>query len=130
MSTHRLPGRARRVRIPRLPVIPAPALTIRPLSSRLEGVLLTSPLVADCAVIGIYSEEQATELPRAYIVPDAQHAKSPTLETDVAKWVEDKLAPHKKLRGGVVVVDVIPKRCVPASARSSSRSELTVPSRP
>ncbi|BGP02219.1 phenylacetyl-CoA ligase [Rhodotorula toruloides] len=77
--------------------------------AELEGVLLASPLVADCAVIGIYSEEQATELPRAYIVPAPEHAKSPTLTKDVAKWVEEKLAPHKKLRGGVVVVDVIPK---------------------
>ena len=33
---------------------------------RLEGVLLNCPLVADAAVIGVYSEEQATDLPRAY----------------------------------------------------------------
>jgi hypothetical protein len=33
---------------------------------RLEGILLSSPLVADAAVIGVHSEEQATELPRAY----------------------------------------------------------------
>lgn len=34
--------------------------------AELEGVLLTCPFVADCAVIGVWSEAQATELPRAY----------------------------------------------------------------
>lgn len=34
--------------------------------AELEGLLLTCPLVADCAVIGVWSEEQASELPRAY----------------------------------------------------------------
>ncbi|GAA5823842.1 hypothetical protein JCM11251_003318 [Rhodosporidiobolus azoricus] len=77
--------------------------------AELEGVLLTCPLVDDAAVIGIWFEEQATELPRAYIVPNAQHAKSPTLTEDIAKYVEERLAAHKRLRGGVVVVDVIPK---------------------
>ncbi|GAA5868557.1 hypothetical protein JCM1840_005488 [Sporobolomyces johnsonii] len=77
--------------------------------AEVEGVILSSPLVADCAVIGVWSEEQATELPRAYIVPEAKHAKSETLCKDVAKWVEAKLAPHKRLRGGVILLEAIPK---------------------
>ncbi|BGP50499.1 hypothetical protein JCM10450v2_006418 [Rhodotorula kratochvilovae] len=77
--------------------------------AEVEGVLLTCPLVADCAVIGVWSEDQATELPRAYIVPNPEHAKSATLQKDVAAFVATKLAPHKRLRGGVVILDVIPK---------------------
>ncbi|TKA52072.1 hypothetical protein B0A53_04732 [Rhodotorula sp. CCFEE 5036] len=77
--------------------------------AEVEGILLTSPLVTDCAVIGVWSEEQATELPRAYIVPHPDHAQSPTLQQDVAKHVEQKLAHHKRLRGGVFVLDAIPK---------------------
>ncbi|GAA5927406.1 hypothetical protein JCM1841_000462 [Sporobolomyces salmonicolor] len=77
--------------------------------AEVEGVILSSPAVADCAVIGVWSEEQATELPRAYIVPDPKHAKSETLCKDVANWVADKLAPHKRLRGGVIVLETIPK---------------------
>ncbi|BGP18670.1 hypothetical protein JCM10213_002914 [Rhodosporidiobolus nylandii] len=77
--------------------------------AEVEGVLLSAPFIADAAVIGIYSEEQATELPRAYIVPDPQHADSPTLVQDAIKWVEEKVAPHKRLRGGVVVLKEIPK---------------------
>jgi hypothetical protein len=31
---------------------------------------------------------------------------------EVVRWVEGKVAKHKWLRGGVAVIDVIPKRCV------------------
>ncbi|GAA6013673.1 hypothetical protein JCM10207_004813 [Rhodosporidiobolus poonsookiae] len=77
--------------------------------AEVEGCLLSAPFIADAAVIGIYSDEQATELPRAYIVPAPSAADSSTLIEDVTKWVEEKLAPHKRLRGGVVVLEAIPK---------------------
>jgi len=28
---------------------------------------------------------------------------------DIAKWIQKKVANHKRLRGGVVLVDVVPK---------------------
>ncbi|ORY89058.1 hypothetical protein BCR35DRAFT_317396 [Leucosporidium creatinivorum] len=77
--------------------------------AELEGVLLTCPLVADCAVIGVWSEAQATELPRAYVVPEAAHAKDQKLEEKIIAFVQSKVAPHKRLRGGVVLIEVIPK---------------------
>ncbi|GAA6028987.1 hypothetical protein JCM8097_001539 [Rhodosporidiobolus ruineniae] len=77
--------------------------------AELEGILVSAPFIADAAVIGIWSDKDATELPRAYIVPSPDHAKSKTLEKDVAKWVEERVAAHKKLRGGVVVIEAIPK---------------------
>ncbi|GAA6060838.1 hypothetical protein JCM10212_005256 [Sporobolomyces blumeae] len=77
--------------------------------AEVEGVLLSAPFIADCAVIGVWSEDQATELPRAYIVPSPEHKDSKNLVADTVKWVEQRLAPHKRLRGGVVVLDVIPK---------------------
>ncbi|GAA5965081.1 hypothetical protein JCM3765_004851 [Sporobolomyces pararoseus] len=76
--------------------------------SELEGVLLNCPLIDDAAVIGVYSEEQATELPRAYIVPSAK-ANRETVAEDAKKWVASKLASHKQLRGGVIILDAIPK---------------------
>lgn len=42
---------------------------------------------------------------RAYIVPGNKDLSSEA----VAKWVEGKVANHKKLRGGVVIVEAIPK---------------------
>ncbi|KAJ6609065.1 AMP binding protein [Mycena sp. CBHHK59/15] len=82
--------------------------------AELESVLLTHPEIADAAVIGVDSVEQATELPRAYVV----HARPGELKSvqdkaafarSVAKWIESKVAKHKFLRGGVAVIDIVPK---------------------
>lgn len=83
--------------------------------AELESVLLTHPDIADVAVIGVDSAKEATEFPRAYVV----HALPETVKTEAAKiafsqsvqkWVTTKVARHKFLRGGVVVIDAIPKR--------------------
>lgn len=37
--------------------------------SELENILCGSPLIADAAVTGIFNADEATELPRAYLVP-------------------------------------------------------------
>ncbi|KAI0783026.1 AMP binding protein [Abortiporus biennis] len=79
--------------------------------AELEGVLLQHPDIVDAAVIGIDSEKDATELPRAYIV----HAKgikgkeAQEFAQQVKKWMEQRVAKHKFLRGGVIVIDAIPK---------------------
>ncbi|QRV92780.1 AMP binding enzyme [Ceratobasidium sp. AG-Ba] len=80
----------------------------------LENVLLTHPDVIDAGVVGIYSEEQATELPRAYVVNRAGFAslsksQREAFAKDVQTWIQGKVAKHKFLRGGVVVVEAIPK---------------------
>ncbi|WWC88664.1 uncharacterized protein L201_003577 [Kwoniella dendrophila CBS 6074] len=83
--------------------------------AELEALLLTHPEITDVGVIGIYSREQATELPRAYVVPKGGLSSLPTSEdkaafsTKIQEWVNGKVANHKKLRGGVVLLDQIPK---------------------
>ncbi|GJE91446.1 acyl--CoA ligase [Phanerochaete sordida] len=79
--------------------------------AELEGVLIEHPDVADAGVIGVYSEEEATELPRAYVVPvrTLTSAERASFVAAIDKWVKSKLARHKYLRGGVIVVDAIPK---------------------
>ncbi|KAI6044155.1 hypothetical protein EDC04DRAFT_2561790, partial [Pisolithus marmoratus] len=78
--------------------------------AELESVLLQHPDVADAAVIGVPSEE-ATELPRAYVVPARTVAqeKAATFALGIQQWVAQKVASHKKLRGGIVLVEQIPK---------------------
>ncbi|CAG8528195.1 15313_t:CDS:10, partial [Racocetra fulgida] len=75
----------------------------------LEEILLTHPAVADVAVIGHYSEQNLTEHPTAYIVKKPDHKKTLELKSEIQKYINDKVAPHKKLRGGVYFINQIPK---------------------
>lgn len=77
--------------------------------AELEGILVSHPSVNDVAVIGLYDEDQATEIPRAYVVPADGLGKGEKEATEIAEWLNKKVAQHKKLRGGVRFVDEIPK---------------------
>lgn len=48
------------------------------------------------------------ELPRAYVVLK-EHAISKVAEAELAAWVAERVAKHKKLTGGVVFIHQIPK---------------------
>ena len=78
-------------------------------------MLLTHPDIADTAVIGVDSAKEATELPRAYVVHVNPNAvKTPEQKAafaqSIQQWIQTKVARHKFLRGGVSVIDAIPKR--------------------
>ncbi len=77
--------------------------------AELEGLLLSHPKINDVAVVGVYSEDQATEVPRAYIVPAPGVEGGRKTEEDIVAWLRAKVANHKRLRGGVRFVDEIPK---------------------
>ena len=77
--------------------------------AELEGILLSSPKINDVAVLGLYDKEQATELPRAYVVPAKGVEASEATEKEIMDFVAGKVAGHKRLRGGVKFVDEIPK---------------------
>jgi acyl-coenzyme A synthetase/AMP-(fatty) acid ligase len=71
----------------------------------LEDVLRRIPGVSDVAVIGV-PDEIAGELPRAYVVKK----KGITVtKEEIVEFVDVKVVPHKKLKGGVVFLDAIPK---------------------
>lgn len=74
--------------------------------AELEGLLLGHEGVADCAVTGVFIDHLATEVPRAFVVP-SEGAKMTGEE--LMKWVESRVAHHKRLRGGVRFVKEIPK---------------------
>lgn len=83
--------------------------------AELESLINGHPAVFDVAVVGVHDREQATELPRAYCVPrkfvpsKATEQQRAEFERDVANWVAERVANYKKLRGGVVATDQIPK---------------------
>jgi acyl-coenzyme A synthetase/AMP-(fatty) acid ligase len=85
--------------------------------AELEGKLMGNELVEDVAVIGVQDGHMHTEVPRAYVVASRNTVGGdgggrPPGEREAAAivdWLEAKVASHKRLRGGVVFVDEVPK---------------------
>lgn len=71
----------------------------------IESILLKHPKVKDCAVIG-KPDEEAGELPLAFVVLQPGERAE---EKDIVDFAASKTSSTKKLRGGVVFVDDIPK---------------------
>jgi len=79
--------------------------------SELEGKLLEHPDVEDSCVIGLWVEEQATELPVGFVVV-SQKAKAKgdrAVVQGIQEWLNSRVANHKRLRGGLYVIEAIPK---------------------
>jgi acyl-CoA synthetase (AMP-forming)/AMP-acid ligase II len=72
--------------------------------AELENVLLTHPGINDAAVVGI-PHPTSGEVPRAYVVLNDKSLTS----KQIAEFVQNVVAPHKKLDGGVEFTDIIPK---------------------
>jgi acyl-CoA synthetase (AMP-forming)/AMP-acid ligase II len=70
--------------------------------AELEALLLTHEAVADAAVIPC-PDEEAGEVPKAYVV-----LRGETTAEDLIHFVEQRVAPHKKIRS-VEFTDKIPK---------------------
>jgi acyl-CoA synthetase (AMP-forming)/AMP-acid ligase II len=75
--------------------------------AELEALLLEHPQIADSAVVGVTIKSE--EVPRAYVVvQDGQKAD----EKEVEQWLAKRVSRHKRLVGGVVFVDAVPKNPV------------------
>lgn len=69
---------------------------------------MSHPEIVDCAIIGLQSSREESELPRAYVVRRPGSGDSLSKE-EVKKYLADRLVYYKRLDGGVVFVDAIPK---------------------
>ena len=66
--------------------------------------------MADAGVVGIYDDIQGTEIPLAYVVLRQEYqSQANTICPKIRAWVDDRVANHKRLRGGVRAIDSIPK---------------------
>lgn len=75
--------------------------------SELESVLLSHANVAEAAVVGVPDDDHG-QVPRAYVV-----LKNPVEErafkAELIEYVKKEVAEWKQLRGGIVIVDDLPK---------------------
>jgi len=77
--------------------------------AELEGLLLSHPKITDVAVTGVYSKERQTELPRAHVVLKEGETEGKEAAEEIAMWLQERVASHKRLRGGVRFVKEVPK---------------------
>lgn len=105
--------------------------------AEVESVIMQHPGVRDCAVVGVPSSDGTTEVPRAYVVskepPGAVGGLLPASKAapiaavtsdDVYNIVASSLASYKRLEGGVVFVDAIPRT---ASGKTQRFKLITAP---
>ncbi|KAK7067855.1 hypothetical protein SK128_024644 [Halocaridina rubra] len=71
--------------------------------SELEDIIRQHEQVLDVGVLGV-PDDRSGEVPRAYVV-----TKNKILEKDIHSFIDTRVAPHKKLTGGVVFIDQLPK---------------------
>ncbi|ORZ31780.1 hypothetical protein BCR44DRAFT_56988 [Catenaria anguillulae PL171] len=76
--------------------------------AELEGLLLTHAAVMDAAVVG-KPDRDAGEVPVGFVVLKPGVEDGDEIRTEIRAFVDAKVAPYRKLRGGVRVVDAIPK---------------------
>lgn len=74
--------------------------------AEIEAVLLECDDVADAAVVGIMLHGE--EYPRAYVVLQ-ETSRGKATGVDIARFVEERVAKHKRLIGGVKFIDQVPK---------------------
>ncbi|TPX33683.1 hypothetical protein SmJEL517_g03493 [Synchytrium microbalum] len=82
------------------------ALQVAP--AEIESHLLAHPAIADCAVIPT-PDDFSGELPLAFIVLKDASLQSVSLAHEIMKFVDERVAIHKRLRGGIVWCDEVPK---------------------
>ncbi|KAE8744538.1 hypothetical protein FOCC_FOCC008864 [Frankliniella occidentalis] len=73
--------------------------------TELESVIRQIPGIADLAVVGIPNERYG-EVPVAFVV---LQPGSKVQENDIISFVEPKVAPYKRLTGGVKFIEAIPR---------------------
>jgi acyl-CoA synthetase (AMP-forming)/AMP-acid ligase II len=75
--------------------------------AELEALLLTHPAVLDAAVVR-KADDEAGEVPKAYVVLKPDDASRATGGDAIMGWVAQRVAPHKRIRH-LEFIDQIPK---------------------
>jgi 4-coumarate--CoA ligase len=54
-------------------------------------------------------DDEAGELPRAYVVLNSTEESSEAQDKDIYEWMKEKVAPYKRLSGGIISTEAMPK---------------------
>uniref|UniRef100_A0A914W9Z0 4-coumarate--CoA ligase n=1 Tax=Plectus sambesii TaxID=2011161 RepID=A0A914W9Z0_9BILA len=73
--------------------------------AELEDLLMSHPSIADAAVVGI-PDERAGEVPRAFVV---RRSNATVSIEQLNTYINERVAPYKRLVGGIRFLDAIPK---------------------
>lgn len=76
--------------------------------AELEELLLTNEHVQDVAVVQV-PDSASGELPRAYVVLKPSADPHEVTEDYLKEWVAGRVSPYKRISGGVVFIEQIPK---------------------
>ncbi|KAJ5560825.1 hypothetical protein N7535_009022 [Penicillium sp. DV-2018c] len=84
---------------------------VQVIPNELEGKLVDHPDVEDAAVTGVWVDAMATELPVGFVVltRQANERNQKVVIAEIAQWLNERVANHKRLRGGIHVLSQIPK---------------------
>lgn len=81
--------------------------------SELEGILTSHPFVDEGVVCAKWDEEEGTEVPMAFVTLSSSVPKDlnrrHSAATEIERFVNGKVSPYKRLRGGVHILEEIPK---------------------
>ena len=72
-------------------------------------------------MIGV-PDDRAGDLPKAFVVKKANHEIT---EEEIVKYIEERVAPHKNLRGGVEFIDKIPRSLSGKILRRELKEKVT-----
>lgn len=80
--------------------------------TELEEILVSHPSVHEAGVAARWDESQATELPVGYVTltEEAQgRANKKALAQEIQHHVDSRVSGYKRLRGGLVFLETMPK---------------------
>ncbi|KAI1843565.1 hypothetical protein JX266_010198 [Neoarthrinium moseri] len=79
--------------------------------AELEAILLEHPLVSEAGVCGMYDESMDTEVPAGCVVlaQEANRRQQQEHLKTLKSYLDNRVAPYKKLRGGIYAVKSLPK---------------------
>ncbi|GBC04838.1 hypothetical protein RclHR1_00590024 [Rhizophagus clarus] len=92
--------------------------------TELESILNSHQLIDDAAVIGVYVDQDATEYPAAYVTLKKNIPETDKLKREILSFVEKKVPPYKKLRGGILYIKKIPKSSSGKILRKKLRNKI------